>query len=105
MKTFEDFLMDKFPFHLNNSNEAFEKWLSDIDIDALISYADEYKNKSLTNYHNHIVEKVREKRKKEDFTKTYCPECGGHYAAGECDCAGYNKAIDDFISQLQDTNK
>ena len=59
----------------------------------------------MTDYHNHIVEKVREKRKKEDFTKTYCPECGGHYAAGECDCAGYNKAIDDFISQLQDTNK
>ena len=58
MKTFEDFLMDKFPFHSNNPNEAFEKWLSDIDIDALISYADEYKNKSLTNYHNHIVEKV-----------------------------------------------
>ena len=58
MKTFEDFLMDKFPFHLNNSNEAFEKWLSDIDIDALISYADEYKNKSLTDYHNHIVEEM-----------------------------------------------
>ena len=63
MKTFEDFLMDKFPFHLNNSNEAFEKWLSDIDIDALISYADEYKNKSLTDYHNHIVEKFKEKYK------------------------------------------
>ena len=58
MKTFEDFLMDKFPFHSNNSNEAFEKWLSDIDIDALISYADEYKNKSLTDYHNHIVEMI-----------------------------------------------
>ena len=92
MKTFEDFLMDKFPFHSNNSNEAFEKWLSDIDIDALISYADEYKNKSLTNYHNHIVESwgkyvydtVEDKHFNRDWLKMHMKE---------------------FISLLQDTNK
>ena len=91
MKTFEDFLMDKFPFHSNNSNEAFEKWLSDIDIDALISYADEYKNKSLTNYHNHIVESwdkyvydtVEDKHFNRDWLKMHMKE---------------------FISLLQDTN-
>lgn len=59
----------------------------------------------LTGYHNDIVEKIKEKRKKEDFTKKYCPDCGGHYAAGECDCSGYNKALDDITSILQDTNK
>lgn len=58
MKTFEEFLLNKCQNHTNNSQEGYERWLENRDIDEMISYADEYNNKSLTDYHNHIVEKV-----------------------------------------------
>jgi succinate dehydrogenase flavin-adding protein (antitoxin of CptAB toxin-antitoxin module) len=60
LDTFEQFLMDKCPSHTNNSPEGFEKWLENLDIDELMDYAMNYRNQSLTDYHNHIVEEIEE---------------------------------------------
>lgn len=58
LDTFEQFLMEKCPSHTNNSPEGFEKWLENLDIDELMDYAMDFRNKFLTDYHNHIVEKL-----------------------------------------------
>lgn len=46
-------------------------------------------------------EMIESERKPVDFTKTYCVTCGGHYAAGECDCVGFNAALDSLQAKIK----
>ena len=42
IETFENFLMDKCPCHTNNGPEGFERWESELDIQDVEDYAEEY---------------------------------------------------------------
>ena len=86
LETFEQFLMEKCPCHTNNSPEGFEKWLENLDIDELMDYAMDYRNQSLTDYHNHIVEILEKER------QTWAKESIGEVA------------VKSIINRLQDTN-
>ena len=90
LDTFEQFLMEKCPSHTNNSPEGFEKWLENLDIDELMDYAMDYRNQSLTDYHNHIVEEVKEFR---------------HRVRNLPVSSDFDIEFDDFISLLQDTKE
>ena len=45
-----------------------------------------------------MVERIGLLTKNINYTKTHCNVCGGHFAAGECDCIGYNEAITDVLT-------
>lgn len=55
----------------------------------------EFLKQSLTDYHNHIVEKIKTMKKGEcNHMTNYC----------QCEHTGYKYALDDIYSFLQDTN-
>ena len=49
-----------------------------------------------------ILKMVREKVPKIKITGegTYCQTCRQHKAAGECDCIGFNKGVQEFLNNL-----
>lgn len=56
----------------------------------------------LTEQKELILKMVREKAPKIKITGegTYCQTCKQHKAAGECDCVGFNKGVQEFLNNL-----
>jgi hypothetical protein len=99
---FEDFLMNRCPAHTNNSADGYERWLENMDIDLMIDYANEFKNDALTDYHNHIVEKVKEMKIAQNVRLNSVSRNDYKQAS---EYTGYNQAVCEILSLLQDTNK
>lgn len=51
-------------------------------------------------HNTELVRKIEGMRKKIGGD-TYCITCGGHLGAGECDCMGFNQALDEVISLIK----
>lgn len=58
--------------------------------------------KKLTEHKELILKVVREVVPKIKITGegTYCQTCRQHKAAGECDCIGFNKGVQEFLNNL-----
>ncbi len=58
--------------------------------------------KKLAEHKELILKMVREKVPKIKITGegTYCQTCRQHKAAGECDCIGFNKGVQEFLNNL-----
>lgn len=56
----------------------------------------------LTEHKELILKMVMERAPKIKITGegTYCQTCRQHKAAGECDCIGFNKGVQEFLNNL-----
>lgn len=66
---------------------------------GFISY---FFTQKLTEHKALILKMVRERapKLKNIGEETYCQTCKQHKAAGECDCIGFNKGVQEFLNNL-----
>lgn len=98
---------------MNNTQNLREEWLNYLTLEIYYGSLNEAKRKDAELFADwwlskfstsldELAETIEGKRKKgletkergdDEFESTLCEECGGY---DECDCSGYNQAIDDF---------
>ena len=85
--------------------EQFGLVLEDLAMNTGLRYEDDipdFITKKLTEQKELILKMVRERAPKIKIIGegTYCQACGQHKAAGECDCIGFNKGVQEFLNNL-----
>lgn len=90
LEQFNEEVMHDYNEYINNCGVIDVEEVRDFIIDVLAAH------KEL------ILKMVREKVPKIKITGegTYCQTCRQHKAAGECDCIGFNKGVQEFLNNL-----
>ena len=85
--------------------DEFKQMFEDLSEDKELYFKHVFNNfitQKLTEQKELILKMVRERAPKIKIIGegTYCQACGQHKAAGECDCIGFNKGVQEFLNNL-----
>lgn len=99
----ESFPKLDYPLHITGCrcSEELDEDISKNIIQDKMAVTD-FITQKLTEHKALILKMVRERAPKIKITGegTYCQTCRQHKAAGECDCIGFNKGVQEFLNNL-----